>query len=1407
MFGPSQAQPQQQQQQQQQAQQLNASQISFPYGSPSLFLEMGSNAPATPGPIATPLSTSQKAKKQAIIPAYRINPSASSRLITPQKRPQGYGFSYSTYGTPGSAFGSSPIGMGNSLLGSSIGRSLGKSYSSSNLRNSYTNQDSLLIPGAFSSSARNGTGSMKKLNINRNLNTRRSLFEGDLSDDYPGQSGLRKQVSFDSGTKQINGASPKENGLTPVNGALVRTDNADHQPPSGSSSRLGARPEMEQVNGTTGKELAVISEDGSPPAAPAKTSMSDAEKARLTQKDQQPGDYWMKPTLAELQKMTKTQLAQVKDFRVGRIGVGEIQFGNVDLSKVPLEKIIGDIVVLEVRRATVYGDDTTVPKPSVGDGLNVPSVITLDNSWPRASGGRLPVFEKQGERFNKHIKRLKRVENTEFVSYDDKKGRWTFKVEHYTTYGLDYDDDEEGMLSSSVLSEAAPPTPTPLKATPRAAANNPQQKSPEDSIMSPPASSPDDTFEFKKGKRKSVPGQFDEQGADLEEDEPVAAAEEHVNTPQSFFEERSVGSSAAEDGDQTMAVVPQTEGFAPEVEMDMAGAFPTRASTAEHDVAAFKGSIRSPSKLKSILKVRDAEETPLKAARLDVDDWAEQLQRTVSPMKRDRQALRDIQTTLLTDHDQSASIPTGSVHGAGFATSIDLMNSIFGKSTAKRPTDNVNGMELRSGKRLRTDAQSEDAEVAFHQSVKPRFGANGVLVYVAPGNARRMEDGLLINSKSSIVAEHQDVRFARFATPEDVIPETIAIQQETTELDFGDHQVPYATTVTTFKFAEFADVLPPTSPASIYERQIWSLAGVLFDEATTSEQNTHEQEIHERERLPRLKEFWAQLCKKDAEKQLALAATVEEKAFIHLASGDIINACAALLEGGNVHLATLVAQLPGDEGFRGLMKEQLDSWRALNTLSEFPDAIRAIYEVLAGSMCLSEGFMNTTAENRITELRFSQHFGLTWRQAFALHLFYGTEHESDIQDAVRSYQQSLQEGKETSRPLPWFMEERINTGWNDEHAEDREDPLWGLLKLYVAFTEDEQFTSISDITTPENVSGNPIDARLSFQLFHLLRAHSGVSQYHRTTHIRPPVQITYNFLQMTEIADHLTRTYAASLEQIAGQNHEALKTGVWVLAHLSDEEERALSIKRLLNVFAAQLNPTERPLALSAPPGSGIRLLVTKEWECAAKALYARAVEQDPVSEARWLISAGDLAEAHNVVCKVIGPNAIIEQDYDQLREVLGSLNDDRRRKRQVSNSDWERGGGLYHAFIELFDFETMPSQHRTKKRGDFETTVQQIATILAGIKQEGGLKVMDFKQRVAMQMMAQHVLDVHDKEKVELFAGRRMRSVNREFADTMDQAYDKLMALRLPLAQDVQLNVSRQLAMEYYKLSVMSGA
>jgi len=60
---------------------------------------------------------------------------------------------------------------------------------------------------------------------------------------------------------------------------------------------------------------------------------------------------------------------------------------------------------------------------------------------------------------------------------------------------------------------------------------------------------------------------------------------------------------------------------------------------------------------------------------------------------------------------------------------------------------------------------------AFHESMKPNWGADGTLVYAAAPNAkpfskssrRREKEGILDIQKGGIVSEKRDVRFAKFS--------------------------------------------------------------------------------------------------------------------------------------------------------------------------------------------------------------------------------------------------------------------------------------------------------------------------------------------------------------------------------------------------------------------------------------------------------------------------------------------------------------------------------------------------------------------------------------------------------------------------------------------------------------------
>jgi nuclear pore complex protein Nup98-Nup96 len=625
-FGASQQQPglfgTPQQSQQAQPTHLIANLADSPYGGIHLFANLGSPAQSL-GPIATPLSSASKSKKQAIIPQHRIVPSASSRLITPQKRPTGYGFSYSNYNSPASpASNASPISYGNSGLGASMSRSLGKSLSTSNLRHSYTAQETLISPSAFANVTRSGPGSMKKLNVNRNVSNRRSLFGNDTA------TPLTKKVSFEHDTPASDNASP-----TVSSSALVRVEEPETVGDGNAASPV-------QTNGSN--ELAVVPEE------PSENSMLEItnRKAVLNQKDQIPGGYKMSPTIPEIQSMSRDQRSKIKDFTVSREGVGHIVFSQVDLNNIPLEQICGHIVELELRRATVYGDKSTVAKPARGEGVNVPSLITLENSWPRARVGRMKVPEKSTHAVDKHIRLLKAHKDTNYVSYDPDAGRWVFQVEHYTTYELIYDDDEsvaDSMVLDSIVNEndGVQGTTTGFaQSTPFVQGNSSNTSS---------AGSLDDTFEFKTDRRVAVPGQFNDDEFDgdfmeLMEDSPMQAI------------------ASIQEEDEEEDNIPQQHELMEQSNFSRVhSAKPTGAENSQP---------------RSIID----QDTPTKIDALVLEaNWTEQLLQTASPKKRDRYILREnpTQPALYNVSDRK---PLEANKASTFGTTLDIMKSLFPSS-------------------------------------------------------------------------------------------------------------------------------------------------------------------------------------------------------------------------------------------------------------------------------------------------------------------------------------------------------------------------------------------------------------------------------------------------------------------------------------------------------------------------------------------------------------------------------------------------------------------------------------------------------------------------------------------------------------------------------------------------------
>lgn len=662
--------------QQQQPNQLHASVTGAPYGNEQLFASLA--APSAPvGPLATPLSGAKAAPKKT--PSLMASMRFNSPVYTPRGngslgRTAGYGFSYSTYGTPGSAFSGSLTPGASSMLkptgsfSSALTSRLNKSISMGNLRGDGTPSDR---PSLLRQTP--GSGSVRKLVIDRSLRT-------DLFQNRNGvEESTKRGVSFNETSTKRSDAQP-----SPAN-ALVRTETNETEKEESprliraSAQPNGGQPEMAQVPAhtlsTVPENTTILARPGSAPASRQATSTSQSTANTQTNNDIVVGEYFTIPPIRDLKNMSRNQLQHQNGFTVGREGVGRIEFGPCDLTSVPLDEICGNIVRLVPRKATVYQIDAD--KPPVGKGLNVPSTIYLENSWPRSHGGKRTVHAKEGKEVDKHIARLKRVEGTKFVKYDADTGVWSFKVDHFTTYGLDDDEDEDLTEQVGESSGLSDPPETPGKQR-------------DETTQSIDTSGPeDDTFHFKLRQRSqmSLPGGFEEDGMidGRESLRPDEGAEDEA----SDFDETCMEDPFAPSGGPVRAPSPGaieryhssiTEEETGNVDME------EKEETSPEMPGSF---IIGPKMPRSILKQAAILASPEKLA---TEPWEEQLQRTMSPRKRDRQALKDLQSPVLRDKEQKESVDNP-FNQSIFSQSMLGQSYLATKSAKKGNADQATGSQ------------------------------------------------------------------------------------------------------------------------------------------------------------------------------------------------------------------------------------------------------------------------------------------------------------------------------------------------------------------------------------------------------------------------------------------------------------------------------------------------------------------------------------------------------------------------------------------------------------------------------------------------------------------------------------------------------------------------------------------
>ncbi|KAK1579834.1 nucleoporin autopeptidase [Colletotrichum navitas] len=1299
------------------------------YGSPSLFSNLGGSETPNPGPLATPLSSKSKPRRSSILPMYKLNPASAARYATPQKR--GFGFSYSTYGTPGaspSSAASTPGGTSRSLLGSSsMNRSLSKSVSTSNLRRSFNTEDSILAPGAFSASSGpryyGQNGSVKKLIINKDM--RSDLFstptkEKPSSDHANSSRKLSKRVSFDTSTMDASEGS-NENDTTSTHRGDAVTQKAAPAGVSvnGTTSAAGT---PEGSDPSKGKELAIVHEEDASSQPPG-----DHKEGF----DAAPGAYWMSPTKEVLASMNRVQRQAVTGFTVGRDNVGSVQFKvPVDLTNIDLDEIFGGIVILETRSATVY--PIAAKKPPVGKGLNVPATISLEQSWPR---GRDKRPSNDAKRFHKHVERLKRIENTTFESYDTETGIWKFSVEHFTTYGLDYDEDED---------EAEQHADEPSRDD--ASFSNVSQQDSDDSESSPQE---DDTFDFRRSKRRALPGAFDYRDEDFDEVEDTQRPAQR----QSFLGDSFAGStsnalilSTEEEADD------QDIGYGMSEDEDTAGtplrrhlAAEQRSESPESDAAApvleTPGGI-----LRARMRALKGSATPMRLQVAGGDEWMDMLQRSVSPQKRDRALLRSVNEAALRPavEEVEATEQKSRVvsDGRGFATSIDLMNSLFEKAKAPAPPAPAPSRGFvqwpyeRQNKSFVDQSDMSDADRSFYNSMRPSWGPDGTLIFASRRSSlegagrQNMADSLMI-TKNVIQAQGRNIQSAKFSNESSAKTLENQIQMTRVELAGGIPELLLHPTTLKSLFHD-QDV---SNPSNMHEKLVWELASILFDTVGTVNRSAEAQS-----RRNNLSQFWAALVDSASSRSIALARSGEEKAIAALSGHRIQDACKYLIDGKNFRLATLVSLIGSNDESKKDVREQLSEWQDANFLSEFSDPIRAIYELLSGNSCVCEGKKGVPLEDRIESFVISKRFGLDWKQAFGLRLWYSISREDDISAAVRIFQDDVAQDRE-QRPQTWFIEQGIPALWQDQDQDQREDLLWGLLKLYA----DEQ-ADLEAVLRPENSQLSPFNVRLSWQLSRALLSTNKVSY-------GPDA---------TEKADALTISFADQLI-----NEGSWLEATFVLLHLSQPEMRAKAVQDNLCRHAGLLGPETGINFITLTK----TLKIPAAWIWEAQALYMRAVKKDSSAEVQCLLRAGSYPEAHDVFVHKVAPSAVISRDYDELTAILSRFegHDD-------DIAGWTLGGEVYKAFLELVN-------RRRQRQQALSPVLEKLVAGLPAMRENA--ESANITSLAAISEMGSTVAKVMGE------ASRQEQDVPR--------------VLGLPLTEDAHLKHSLHLSLCYYQ-GLMAG-
>ncbi|KAI0631003.1 nuclear protein 96-domain-containing protein [Trametes polyzona] len=533
-----------------------------------------------------------------------------------------------------------------------------------------------------------------------------------------------------------------------------------------------------------------------------------------------------------------------------------------------------------------------------------------------------------------------------------------------------------------------------------------------------------------------------------------------------------------------------------------------------------------------------------------------------------------------------------------------------------------------------------DAGLAFGRSFRVGWGPGGTLVHLGDLCG---PTGTPKSSANASVIKLSTVPLISGAAPDAsaLASRLLSHHLSNTLIEEDADGIPFANPSARLTFASFVSQFPSTDQS--FEPALFRLGHALFDPIDFRLDDIPDVHVRHRIRAIRRKTELSKWLKAavssamDADLRDQLDTKWDRTVFTHLSGYQVERACEAAAEGGNVKLASLIAQCPGDGEFRADLQDQLEIWRQERIDAHISEDTRKIYALLAGVADTLKGSGGSGIEHS-GDLDLAR--GLDWKRAFGLQLWYGLPMDAPIAEVFDAYDALWKEGlSNVASPVPWYAErtDLADSAWKLPPKAQHPDALYSLIRLFA-----DPGCNLSTVLSSFSFSPSPADYRLPWHLYILLSRCLRVRDLaDRDTSVRQRSPDVDDGVEgHSPSADLLANSYASQLEQL-GMIQEA----VFVLLHVEGSAGRAKVIKELLTRSAAKLDDwVTRGLVGS--------LKIPVAWINEAKAVHA--LDSGKLYEAYELyLSAGLYDAAHDIAVLELAPDAVIRQDLVLLRELF----------------------------------------------------------------------------------------------------------------------------------------------------------